>query len=1548
MTKTAANTVTRPKYRNRTRHFTLALLAATWLTSPHLAMAQVNPADAGTQVYNAQNGVPVVDIAKANGAGLSHNRYTDFNVDMRGLVLNNGNYEQMARQSQLAGQVMANLNLVDQAKVILNEVVSPNRSNLNGYTEVVGGAADVIIANPYGLACNGCGFINTPNVTLTTGKPQINGGGNLTGFRVDGGQILITGAGLDGTNQEYLALVSRSVKIDAQINAKTLDIVTGANDYDYQTKQATARTPNAEVPTYAVDSSALGGMYANRIRLIATEAGVGVKMLGEVATGVDDFVLDASGKIELGNKISAKRDIKITGRQAGSDSIKTTNAAISAENDVVLTAATGEIHLNGGLVTAGHDLLASSIGLVDIKSNDSMTDNNKRYAANHVVLTQGAGGINLDGSIYGAGNGFTANAENIIIGGAGATIYSDTTIDLTTATTMNLGTAALSSNGNMNLTSTNGGISISSGTAQAILSETGTINIFSGNGFLNAGKISAVLNNVIARVNGVFENTGTLQAKTTINIADKNNAATQEFKNSGTLLADTTLTVKSKDFTNTGNIQGTKGTTLTVEDLVNSGNLITSADALSNGSITAETVTNTGVIQSAKDMILTVLNTVTNSNKILAANDLTLVSGSNANLTLANNAGGIVQAANTLNLKGISTGHNFIVNNNATIIGKNLNFRIQDITNNGTVQSTNGTNSLFINNNLVNNANGKFILSTSATGTDTVQANAITNEGVIQSARSFILDVVTNLLNKSTGKVVNSAGDITILTSGYTNNEGSVVSNAGNVNVKTTGLLTNASGGILNAFGVLTISDKNNAATQNVTNTGTMLGNDTIVVLANTLTNNSGGTIQGTKGSTLTLTTLSNSGLIVASANSLYSGTINADSVTNTGTGIIQSAKNLVLNVLNTFTNSNKVLADNDLSILARTSGTGLAFVNNASGFIQAGNTLTLKGTGSNDNLNLNTQGGNLVGNALDFKVSVLNNAGTIQGKAGASTVLVTNTLTNNGKLILATASNGTGNVTASSITNSGTIQSAGTLALNVISNITNNVNSTIISTGNLVIRGLNDAYYSIANHATLQSLAKLDIKGFNGGKKVNIATSDGAGKYIGATSDINVDAITMANNSIISTTGAMTLNANTLSMSGTGSLVYGGTGTNNVTIVNGYTNNGSVFAEGVLNFISANINNTSTGMIGSNSTLNITSNGTFDNNGALYATNALNATTTGKLTNFSTGTIDSPGSISLTADDFLNNNNVIAVGNLTINARVFKNDVVGGDTRKWNWEGTSFDNVGNKPGDQDNRNYANEGQHFSDWVITRNDLVEEHGDDTRWMRATFSTYQYYTTAPPTKKPQLISSGTLTITNFQTATNIGGIISAPSVHINTTRSGATFDNRDLSLTKHFWQADWNHYSDCDFAGNFCDHYDYRSYDKFIKNSTIDKSFGAGIFGSLTASGFSLSNSGSFFSATGNTKSKTGATGTSLGNTVDDTAGTTSAAFNAITTANGTSLISTVNTISFGGISITLPTNPNGYFVISKTPGSKYLVETNPQLCCRGFPKFGLYGETLWR
>ena len=77
------------------------------------------------------------------------------------LVLNNS-LDKLS-QSQLAGFLQNNTNLNGaSASLILNEVNGGSPSQLKGYTEVFGQQAGVIVANPYGITCNGCGFITRP------------------------------------------------------------------------------------------------------------------------------------------------------------------------------------------------------------------------------------------------------------------------------------------------------------------------------------------------------------------------------------------------------------------------------------------------------------------------------------------------------------------------------------------------------------------------------------------------------------------------------------------------------------------------------------------------------------------------------------------------------------------------------------------------------------------------------------------------------------------------------------------------------------------------------------------------------------------------------------------------------------------------------------------------------------------------------------------------------------------------------------------------------------------------------------------------------------------------------------------------------------------------------------------------------------------------------------------------------------------------------------------------------------------------------------------
>ncbi len=406
----------------------LALLSANVLAGgPPQTVA---PTGGNASAYYSANGVPVVNINAANSAGLSHNQYTRYDVESKGLVLNNGNASQIQRASQLAGSVLANPNLNQEARVILNEVVSSRRSMLAGFTEVVGSKADVVVANPNGITCSGCGFINTDRSTLTTGLPQITAGGSLAGFAVDRGDILIEGNGLNATGQQILDLVARSIKVDAPLNVGgALQLVTGANTFSYDTRSVTGSVAaSGPAPAWAIDSSALGGMYAGRIRLIATEAGVGVRMLGEAAASADDFSIDSAGQIRIEGRLSARRNLAVTATGSGADiTLASAGTELSAAGTLTVSTVAGG---GGSIVNEGLLLSGGALAVSADQSIANGADAAISAPAGELALTAGSGDISNAGWLY-SGTQLSAHAENgSFINSSSGTIWSDGGIGL--------------------------------------------------------------------------------------------------------------------------------------------------------------------------------------------------------------------------------------------------------------------------------------------------------------------------------------------------------------------------------------------------------------------------------------------------------------------------------------------------------------------------------------------------------------------------------------------------------------------------------------------------------------------------------------------------------------------------------------------------------------------------------------------------------------------------------------------------------------------------------------------------------------------------------------------------------------------------------------------------------------------------------------------------------------------------------------------------------------------------------------------------------------
>ncbi|NYA15574.1 two-partner secretion domain-containing protein [Serratia fonticola] len=343
----------------------LALFAEPLWANGIVADGQVAPAQR-PEVINTQNGLPQVNINAPNQAGVSHNQYQQFDVGQQGAILNNS---ATMTSTQLAGYIQGNGKLdpnAAPAKVIINEVNSNNPSQLRGFLEVAGGKAQVVVANPSGIMCDGCGTINAGRMTLTTGKPQLNADGSVAGYRVERGVIQVQGGGLNGDprhDTEYVDILARAVQVNAGVWAKEgISVVAGRNQIGADGKTATALTGDAGgTPEIAIDMGQMGGMYSGQIRMVGTEAGVGVRNQGGHLQAEKTLVVSSEGKLTwqaVGTAepyTQAGGDITLTAR----DSIEH-HGKLHSGGELVVQSRQGAITQSGTLAAAGNVTLQAA------------------------------------------------------------------------------------------------------------------------------------------------------------------------------------------------------------------------------------------------------------------------------------------------------------------------------------------------------------------------------------------------------------------------------------------------------------------------------------------------------------------------------------------------------------------------------------------------------------------------------------------------------------------------------------------------------------------------------------------------------------------------------------------------------------------------------------------------------------------------------------------------------------------------------------------------------------------------------------------------------------------------------------------------------------------------------------------------------------------------------------------------------------------------------------------------------------------------------------
>ncbi|WP_244138120.1 hemagglutinin repeat-containing protein [Burkholderia vietnamiensis] len=963
------------------RHAAFAVLVAAGVT-PMWANAQVVGAGANApSVIQTQNGLQQVNITKPSGAGVSMNTYSQFDVPKPGVIVNNS---PTLTNTQQAGYINGNPNLGPNgsARIIINQVNSPNPSQLRGFVEIAGQRAEMIISNPSGLVVDGGGFINTSRAILTTGTPNLNPDGSLAGFSVTRGLIAVQGAGLNATNVDQVDLISRAVQANAAIYATNLNVIAGANQVHHDTLEATRIQGDGAAPAVAIDVAQLGGMYSNRILLVGTEGGVGVRNAGTIAADAMGLTLTTDGRLIQSGKVSS----------AG-------NAAISAA---------------GGVENSGTTYGQQS---VSVNTGADVVNTGTLAAQHHVGVTAGSlnstgllgAGVNSDGSVTQTGDlqlattgQLNATGKNVAGGNVSAK-----------GSGVNLAGSTTAANGDLSLTATVGDVNFTNATtsAQGAITANAAGTVINDRGNLTSGGATSLTGNDVSNRNGAVSSQGPLSVTAANHIANQ----------SGVFVSQSTMALRGSTVANNqGTVQSAGRATvdaITIDNtagritsLNSDGMVLTAAGQLTNAAGTTAAGAQGGVIGGNGDVTVqggTIANhaaITSNTNLHVAGQSIDNGSGSlqaaqnvavDAGAHLANSGGTIMGQTAALNGTTLDNSSGTVQAQQVALTGTSLVNRGGTITQIGT-----GTMAVNVSGTLDNSSGGT--LQTNSTDVTLAPAALVNDGGTIVHAGTGTLTLGNGAGSVSNvGGAIASNGHIAAQSGSLNNSWGSINAQSG---------LTAAVGGTLNnTNGKLLSNTELGVTSGTLTNGGGQIGASMNATIHTGSMTNQGGAIVAPNLSVTADSTLDNSGGQLT-ANQLALSTPN---LTNHGGTITQYGSSAMgVNVSGTL--------DNSAGGVIQTNSTDLtlapAQLNNAGGTItHAGaGTLTIEpGSGAGA---VNNAGGTVVtkGNAVvgaigwdntsgifaaqgDIAATIAGDVNNAQGLVRAGTSL---SLTNGGALV--------------------------------------------------------------------------------------------------------------------------------------------------------------------------------------------------------------------------------------------------------------------------------------------------------------------------------------------------------------------------------------------------------------------------------------------------------------------------------------------------------------------------------------------------------------------
>ncbi|EOV09756.1 hemagglutinin repeat-containing protein, partial [Escherichia coli] len=984
-----------------------------------------------------------------------------------------------------------------------------------------------------------------------------------------------------------------------------------------------------DVPKVAVDTGALGGMYARRIHLTSTESGVGVN-LGNLYAREGDIILNSAGKLVLKNSLAG-----------GNTTVTGTNVSLSGDNkaggNLSVTGTTG-LTLNQSRLVTDKNLVLSSSGQIVQNGGELTAGQNAMLSAQH--LNQTSGTVNA--------------AENVTL----------TTTDDTTLKGRSVAGKTLTvSSGSLN----NGGTLVAGRDATV---KTGT--------FSNTG---AVQGNGLKVTATDLTSTGSIKSGSTLDISVRNATLSGDagakdsarvtvsgtLENRGRLVSDDVLTLSATQINNSGTLSGAKELVVSADTLTTTEKSVTNSDGnlmLNSASSTLAGETSAGGTVSVKGNSLKTTTTAqTQGNSVSvdvqnaqldgtqAARDILTLNASEKlthsgkssapSLSLSapelTSSGVLVASAlntqsQTLTNSGLLQGEASLTVNtqrldnqqNGTLYSAaDLTLDIPDIRNSGLITGDNG---LTLNTASLSNP-GKITADTL-----NVRATTLDGDGLLQGAGALALagDTLSQGRNgrwltagdlSLRGKTLNTAGttqgqNLTVQADNWANS-GSVLA-TGNLTASATGQLTST--GDIMSQGDTTLK----AATTD--NRGSLLSAGTLSLNGNSLDNS--GTVQGNH-ITIRQNSVTNSGTLTGIAALTLAARMD-----------MASPQPALMN------NGGSLLTSGDLTITAgsiTSSGhwqgkrvliTADSLAN--SGAIQAADSLTARLTGE-----LVSAAGSKVTSNGEMALSALN-------------------LSNSGQWI---AKNLT--LKANSLTSAGDITGVDALTLTVNQTLHNQTNGKLLSAGVLTLKAdsaTNDG--QLQGNATTITAGQLTNGGHLQGETLTLTASGGvnnrSGGVLMSRNALNVSTATLSNQGTIQGGGGVSLNA-TDRLQNDGKILSGSnftltaqvlanTGSGLVQaatllldVVN-TVNGGRVLATGSADVKGTTLNNTGT-LQGAELLVNYH---TFSNSGTLLGTSGLGVKGSSLLQN-GTGRLYSAGNLLLDAQDFSGQGQVVATGDVTL-----------------------------------------------------------------------------------------------------------------------------------------------------------------------------------------------------------------------------------------------------------------------------------------------------------